>query len=154
MIRENRKPKAFSLVEVTMAIGIVSFAVLTLVALLPSGLRSVRESANETAISAIVRSVRGELNQASFSDVTTVLPAQVWYFNEAGNRLDESAPEAERFFQINFSSAQPSAQGVPVNFEQIMRTLTLTIRYPVFAPVVGQTTRTVTLLAARQTTSS
>lgn len=152
-MKNPKRTAAFSLVEVTMALGIVSFAVLSLVALLPSGLQSVRDSANEAALSAIVRTVRGELNQASFADVTTALPTQTWYFNESGNRLDDSAPAAERFFKLGFDSSIPSAAGAASSFEQSLRALTLTVRFPASAPPSGQTIRTVTLLAARQTTS-
>lgn len=144
---------AFSLVEVTMAIGIVSFGVLSLLALLPSGLQSVRDSANEAAMSAIVRSVRGELNQASFGDVVNTLPAQTWYFNEAGNRLEATAPETDRFFKISFDSSFPAAAGAADAFEESLRVFTLTIRYPAFAVAADQTTKTVTLLTARQTSS-
>ena len=150
-MKHPKPTAAFSLVEVTMAIGIVSFALLSLIALLPSGLQSVRDSANEAALSSIVRTVRGELNQASFSDVTTTLPAQTWYFNESGHRLEASAPSGERFFQLSFSNSSPSAAGAAAAFDKSLSALTLTVRFPTFAPASGQTKRMVTLLAARQT---
>jgi len=142
--------QAFSLIEVTIAMGIISFAVTTLVALLPGGLQAVRDSATETSLSAIVRQVRSELNQASFTDVTTQLPSQTWYFNEAGLRLVDTNT-ADRFFVVTFSTANPTLAGQADNFEESARSLSLTARYPSFAPAASQRKSKLTLLTARQT---
>ncbi|XHR31154.1 MAG: Verru_Chthon cassette protein B [Chthoniobacteraceae bacterium] len=142
---------AFSLVEVTIALGIVAFSVLSLIGLLPGGLRTVRDSATETAISAIVRQMRAELNQASFSDVTTTLPTQTWYFNEAGLELDASAPTTDRFFELKFAAQSPSASGAAPDFDQSASAVTMTASYPIFAPSALRRTNTISILVARQT---
>ncbi|XHR30548.1 MAG: Verru_Chthon cassette protein B [Chthoniobacteraceae bacterium] len=141
---------AFSLIEVTIAMGIISFAVTALVALLPGGLQAVRDSATETSLSAIVRQVRSELNQASFTDVTTQLPSQTWYFSEAGLRLVDTNT-TDRFFAVTFSATTPELAGQADSFEESARSLLLTVSYPSFAPAASQKQSKLTILAARQT---
>jgi type II secretory pathway pseudopilin PulG len=60
----------FSLVEVTLAIGIVSFALLAVVALLPVGLKSVKSATEHAGAAEVMRSLAGELRSASSSDGT------------------------------------------------------------------------------------
>lgn len=60
MIAAIRK-KGFSLVEVTIALGIVTFGIVTLFALLPVGLRLVRESTDESIATGIMTMVAAEL---------------------------------------------------------------------------------------------
>jgi|SRR5581483_6480172 len=55
---------AFSLVEVTIAIGIVSFSLLTLFALLPIGLKENQTSASQTAATNMLTKVIADLRAA------------------------------------------------------------------------------------------
>lgn len=54
----------FSLVEVTLAIGIVSFALLAVVGLLPTGLRSVKHATEEAAAVNVLQSLETALRTA------------------------------------------------------------------------------------------
>jgi uncharacterized protein (TIGR02598 family) len=54
--------RAFSLVEVVIALGIVSFAMLTLVALLPLGLKSEQASSNETSAINLMHAIVTDLS--------------------------------------------------------------------------------------------
>jgi len=65
-----RPSAGFSLVEVSMAIGIVAFAFLGIVALLPVGLKSVRESGVRNAVSMTERSIAESLRSAATADGT------------------------------------------------------------------------------------
>lgn len=60
----------FSLVEVTLAIGIVSFALLAVVALLPVGLKSVKNSAEQAAGAAVLESLSEALRNAATTNGT------------------------------------------------------------------------------------
>jgi uncharacterized protein (TIGR02598 family) len=55
---------AFSLVEVTIAIGVVSFSLLTLFALLPIGLKENQNSASQTAATSVLTKVIADLRAA------------------------------------------------------------------------------------------
>jgi uncharacterized protein (TIGR02598 family) len=66
-MREGIPPQtgAFSLVEVILAIGIVSFAFLAVVALLPIGLKTVRESSDESEAMNLLPAVAADLKTIS-----------------------------------------------------------------------------------------
>lgn len=142
--------KGFSLVEVAVAMGVVSFSLLGVVTLLPAGLTTVKESADEAARSAIVRRVRAELNQADFADVVNGLPGERWYFDAAGIRLDSGAAEFDRFYEVTFRSDSPELPGNAAAFEESACRMVVTIRSPTFAPPATQTTHVVSLLTSRQ----
>ncbi len=66
--RKN-KHQGFSLVEVVLALGIVSFTFLSMLALIPQGLKMSREAADATTESQIVQFVRNQLQLTSFSGI-------------------------------------------------------------------------------------
>ncbi|MBN8712285.1 MAG: hypothetical protein J0I10_23170 [Verrucomicrobia bacterium] len=65
---------AFSLVEVVMALGIISFALLTVLALLPLGMKSNLSSVEETRACNILTSLEADLRN-SFSEATPATSA-------------------------------------------------------------------------------
>jgi uncharacterized protein (TIGR02598 family) len=140
----------FSLVEVALAVGVVSFSLLPMVALLPTGLDGVRESANETALNGIVGKARAELNQAAWKDVSGTLNGKLWFFDESGKRLPDRASSPGAHYSLNFLVNSAQVTGAAPSFETVSRRVTLEIKYPVFAPAANQKTLTVALLAARQ----
>jgi type II secretory pathway pseudopilin PulG len=60
----------FSLVEVTLSIGIISFALLAVVALLPVGLKTVKNSAEQAAGAAVLEAIGEALRHASTTNGT------------------------------------------------------------------------------------
>ena len=52
---------AFTLIEVVMAMAVVSFALLAITGLLPVGLQTMRDSQNDQALGTIANQVRGDL---------------------------------------------------------------------------------------------
>ena len=65
----KRLPCGFSLVEVTLALGLMSFAVTTVLALLPVGLSSIRQSIDETVRTQISQQIAADVLQAPFASV-------------------------------------------------------------------------------------
>jgi uncharacterized protein (TIGR02598 family) len=68
-------PRAFSLVEVTLALAVISFCLLTLVALLPMGLSSTRDSVNKTNAADIASQIAADLRDtplATNSAIATI----------------------------------------------------------------------------------
>lgn len=61
----RRPPTGFSLVEVVIALGIVSFAVLAIVGMLPMALKSAQESMRETDATLIAQRIFAELKTGS-----------------------------------------------------------------------------------------
>ncbi len=61
---------AFSLVEVVLALGIVSFSLLAVVGLLPVGLRSIKNANEQAAAANVVGAISAALRAASSTDGT------------------------------------------------------------------------------------
>ncbi len=82
--------RAFSLIETTLAIGIVAFAFVGILGLMPIGLTSFRKAMDMSTNSRIVQQVATDLQQG-----TNVLAQQpILYFDEQGDRI-ASATEAD-----------------------------------------------------------
>ena len=80
--------KGFSLIEVTLAVGIVSFAILPVMALLPIGLNINRQSIEATVSSQIIARITRELQQTDFSSLPSSPSSPLTYcFDDQGNLL-------------------------------------------------------------------
>ncbi len=75
----------FSLVEVTLALGIVAFSLLTLVGLIPMGLTTFHKAINTSVSSQIVQQVVTDVQQTDFSQFTVQNPLR--YFDDQGNQI-------------------------------------------------------------------
>ena len=86
-----RRPVArrsgFSLIEVVLAIGIVSFAFVALFALVPAGLTIFRQAMDTTIGSQIVRRIINEAQQTDYQTLTAA-SATERYFDDQGNEVE------------------------------------------------------------------
>lgn len=64
--RITQKTKAFSLIEVTISIGLAAFGIVSMIGLMGSLLNTNREAGEKTVIAAMVRTVSGELRPRPF----------------------------------------------------------------------------------------
>lgn len=93
---EIRSVQAFSLVEVVLALGIISFAMTTLMALLPVGLTTLRDSIETTVRADVIRQVAGELQQTPFSQISGSTNC---YFSDEGVPTNAGSS----FFMVNYT---------------------------------------------------
>jgi len=85
--RAKSSLSAFSLVEVTISLGIVSFALVTLMALLPVGLKTFIMSRDLTLEAQINQRLITEARQTSFSQLSVVAAQESTnYFDAEGNQ--------------------------------------------------------------------
>jgi len=77
--------RGFSLVETTLALGLVTFASVSILALLPTGLNVMRAAMDQTVEAQIVRSIAGQAVVAPFDQLTAQSP---FYFNDEGMEVD------------------------------------------------------------------
>jgi uncharacterized protein (TIGR02598 family) len=91
-IRFQRLPvrNAFSLVEVVIALGVTSFALLSMVALIPMGLMQAREASDTTTESQIVQFARNKIEMMPFASISTLTNG---YFDNQGLPTTPGAPE-------------------------------------------------------------
>lgn len=106
MKRPSPQPRAFTLVEVTVALGVIAFGLITLIGLLPAGLRTLGDSMDQTAHAMIVQRISNDLRQAAFQNN---LPSSL-YFDADGQPVNY-AEEARYEAELN-SSIDPSLPGV------------------------------------------
>ena len=88
----SRSRRAFSLIEVVLALGVTSFALLGMAALLPIGLSTTRQASNRTTEADLVQYVRNELELTSFTNLTvwSTIPL---YFDDQGLPTTSTDPE-------------------------------------------------------------
>jgi uncharacterized protein (TIGR02598 family) len=88
---------AFSLVEVTLALGVVAVALTSMLALMPTGLSLFRDSMESSARADILRKVTSELQQMPFAELKNSIPEQARdrYFSDQGVET-----EKEDFFSV------------------------------------------------------
>jgi uncharacterized protein (TIGR02598 family) len=79
--------QGFSLVEVTVAMGLITFAVVAVLGVLPAGLTSLRRAMDQTVEAQIIRSVGA---QAITGEFATVGAQSEMFFDEEGQAMDSS----------------------------------------------------------------
>lgn len=67
--RKTCARRGFSLIEVTIALGIVVFAGITVIGVIPVGLLILRDAMNDTAESQIVQSITNDIVLTNYSDL-------------------------------------------------------------------------------------
>ncbi len=93
----------FSLVEITLALGIVAFVLIAVLGLFSVGLDSSRRSASDTVISQVVNQVLSDIR-------TPALPAPgsaalEFYYNEKG----ATVPQQEAVYKVSLYTQSPGA---------------------------------------------
>jgi uncharacterized protein (TIGR02598 family) len=82
----HRSRRGFSLVEVTIAMGIVSFALISLIGLLSVGIFTGKESTEDTRLAAVSKYVMTESQRMPFNNLGNTS----YYFDFDGNTLSNS----------------------------------------------------------------
>ncbi len=96
---------AFTLVEIALALGVISFAIVGLVALIPAGLNNFRASMNASVGSQIFQRIVSDAEQADFDLLTrsdqgyqsgsaTFSELPLRYFDDEGNEIVPATPNA------------------------------------------------------------
>jgi len=114
--------QAFSLVEVTLALGIISFGLIAIIGLVPKGLGIVKESADEAAALNILSAVSSDL-QCVGSNTTASASYQIpvgsansgkGYFDSDGNWLGIGATvPSDAVYALSWTIQARSLQSPP-----------------------------------------
>ncbi len=105
------RTQGFTLVEVTMAIGIISFALLTMIGLLPAGLGALRDSNQQSVNAQILQRTSAGLVVAGFPNRTDFsgFSGTNLYFDSEAQLLSSSAGAR---YQAAVTVLPPSVPGV------------------------------------------
>ncbi len=87
----NKKRRAFSLVEVTMALGLVSFAVITVIGLMPVGIAALHRAIDTTEEAQIVRQIGAQVLLTPYSQLPANFSGTTFYYDQDGVFLTNSA---------------------------------------------------------------
>jgi len=130
-----RRDTGFSLVEVTLSIGIIAVALVAIMALVPVGLNSGRDAIDATRSSLIGQDVqarvKGSITSATFlgsSDVTL----QPWFYDRDGVLVDVTANgysaavyRADAIIHSTWKAAPPNVDAT------VLRPVTVTLGWPI-----------------------
>ena len=89
--RVPRSDRAFSLVEVVIAVGVLSFAVIPMMTLITGSLQSYRQAINDTVGRQIMTQLAANAQQARLSDLQSQ-PSATTYFDFEGNPVETGDP--------------------------------------------------------------
>lgn len=154
--RDGRRVRnlAFTLVEVTMALGIVSCSLLVIVGLLPVGLQTLNDSAVQYGITTITQKISSELQEIPFDPSSsnptyaiTQLSGTNYYTREG---VMTTSADGYRFFSVSFSAVDSTVPGATATYPQSIKTVRATVAYPALAPIASQQSNVLTFLTARQ----
>jgi len=100
--------RAFTLIETTMAIGIMAFGLIGIIGLMPAGMTTFQKAMDTSMSSHIVQQVVTDLQQGDFSALTQARP--ILYFDDQGNRLRAATDGgAEALYYVNTVVQTPSS---------------------------------------------
>jgi uncharacterized protein (TIGR02598 family) len=109
MNRRGHRSRGFSLVEVTLALGVAAFCVLALLGLLPLGVQTNQSSTSQIAAGALLSSVIADLRATPISNPTsaqyavTFGTANVLYFDGEGRPVTSAALSSNRRYRLTIS---------------------------------------------------
>lgn len=108
----RRTSRGFSLVEVSLALGIVIFAILPMLTLLPVGLSTLGEARDQITETHILNGLSANVRALPFQELAD-LSAQ-GFFDLAG----QPVAEEEAVYRADISAVGPDYAGSPANVER------------------------------------
>jgi len=90
MNARTQRTRAFSLVEVTLAMALVSFAVITVIGLMPVGLSALHRVIDTTEEAQIVRQIGAQAVLTPYSQLNGAFSGQTFYYDQDGVLLTNS----------------------------------------------------------------
>ena len=112
----------FSLIEVTLALGVAAFCLIALFGLLPLGVRTNQNSTSQTAAAALLSSVVADLSATPRSSQTsrqyeiTIGTAKVLYFDGEGRVISPTDPNANPRYRLTVTFPSSPAGALAPTF--------------------------------------
>lgn len=144
--------QGFTLVEVAMAIGIVSFCVLAILGLLPVGLSTLQDSACQQGTADVSKQISSQLQQISFNPTNAFniqnLANTTNFYTRDGIPTNNTAAYFRASFTVGAASLNNST--VSTFDTNSGQSVTVTLSYPANAPAAGQKSNIFAIFAAKQ----
>ncbi len=115
----------FSLVEVVLALGVTSFALLSMVALIPLGLTEAREASDTTTESQIVQYARNEIEMTPFTNLSAWVNTNSYFDNQG---LPTTPGAAEQIYTVSnaLTNVSMSTNGTTTTYTPFLNTSSTT----------------------------
>lgn len=112
--RKLRARHAFSLVEVVLAIGVVSFGLLAVLGLMPVGLTTMRQAMDNSIETQIAKQIGGEALLTPFSTLVTNFAGKTFYYDEQGTRQTASSDKTRYWASTTLTNTGfPGSANIP-----------------------------------------
>jgi uncharacterized protein (TIGR02598 family) len=119
-----RLSHGFSLIEVTLALGIFAFAMIPIIGLVSSGMKSLRGSMDDAVRGEIVRKVVAEAGRVPYTNLSS-FDGTNFYFDDEG--VQQASSNAQTIFVASNSIANPpDLVASDTNIAQLLR---VTVRH-------------------------
>ena len=105
---QNAEARGFSLVEVTIALGLVTFGLVSILGVLPVGLSTLREARETAAYANLLQQVEAEYASTPF---VSILQSRTFYFDQEGRMLNSNLSSVR--YRLEVRTAAPSYPGMP-----------------------------------------
>jgi uncharacterized protein (TIGR02598 family) len=140
-------PRAFTLIETVLAIGIVSFAFVALMGLLPCGLQVFRKAMDATLEGQVVQHLVGKISQTPYDELGQLQGKSFW-FDEAGGQVAEGSADGIYLASISLN-AQPSLPGSAAYASNALTGVAITFQRKGETAAPGASKTFVTYVAAK-----
>jgi uncharacterized protein (TIGR02598 family) len=95
----------FSLIEVTIALGVFAFAMIPIIGLVSSGMKSLRGSMDDGVRGEIVQKVVAEAGRVPYTNLSTEFNNRLFFFDDEG--VQQASSNAQTIFVASNSVAPP-----------------------------------------------
>jgi len=96
----------FSLVEITIALGVFAFAILSIIGLLSVALNTSTETQRDSSLSTLIRTLNSEVRSATTTNAVNALLNGPLYFDIVGKPVSAGS---NAYFTVSFTSSSQSA---------------------------------------------
>ncbi len=134
--RRAPAPRAFSLIEIVLALAVISFALLAVFGLISVSLKADRESSSDTVMVGMRRSVMGDLRTGTYANLPEL---KYYYFDSDGlpcNPASALAPAqpASAYYECKVALADDKNATEPAyDVSANLKNATLTFSWPVLS---------------------
>ena len=107
----SQRHRAFTMVETVLALGITSFALVTIMGILPCGLQVFHSATEATVEGQMVQQIVGKLNQTPYDDFSKL--QESYSFDDAGNFVEDQSQDGiyTANLDLNYQTELPGSVG-------------------------------------------
>jgi uncharacterized protein (TIGR02598 family) len=116
-VQRSKAPtaRAFTLIEIIIALGVISFALIGLLGLLPAGLQTFRSTMNMSACTQIAQRIATDVTQTAFDTLIATPAPQDRYFDDQGSETNGQNYTYQARVRITSSTELPVSATTETN---------------------------------------